>query len=199
MSITPTLTPSAERDQRTFRTVVDCMAKPGKVGRISTESSSGSDSGAAVTLCRCLLDHEVSVAVVGFDPSLSEYILRVTGSRVADLFEADFIVASEFEALAAVEHAKIGSDEFPDASATIILACDRIGAGPVQLELSGPGVPSVRSLSLDGLDPELLESILDRNADYPLGIDVILVSAAGDIACLPRTTRFTIRQISEAG
>jgi alpha-D-ribose 1-methylphosphonate 5-triphosphate synthase subunit PhnH len=37
----------------------------------------------------------------------------------------------------------------------------------------------------------ILESVKEKNSEYPLGIDVILTDHAGNIICIPRSNNFS--------
>ena len=190
MSTTPQLTPSAARDQHVFRTLLSCFARPGTIGRIPHDQSMGSLSGQSVasSVGRCLLDHEVSFAILGLDHSFAEHLLRVTAARSTDLSEAEYVFTSPDQMIPALNDANVGTDEYPDQSATLIVLCDGFGADGSALTLSGPGIQGERSLSVQGVDPEAFDVLSDINADYPLGIDLILTSHDGSVACMPRTT-----------
>jgi alpha-D-ribose 1-methylphosphonate 5-triphosphate synthase subunit PhnH len=43
-------------------------------------------------------------------------------------------------------------------------------------------------MSVDGLHPANLERILKLNQEYPLGVDVFFVDAAGRLAAMPRSS-----------
>ena len=61
--------------------------------------------------------------------------------------------------------------------------------GTMILELAGPGIQKSRAISVLGLDKGEIELIRATRRNYPLGIDIYLVDAAGRCAGLPRTTR----------
>lgn len=195
MSITPQLSSAAARDQHVFRALISCFARPGTIGRIPHDKSFGSNSSASVasSVGRCLLDHEVSFAFAGMDHALAEHLLRVTAARSTDLSEAEYIFAAPEQMISALDVANIGTDEYPDQSATMIVLCDGLGTNGTLLSLSGPGIPDVRDLNVQGVVPEAFDVLSDINADYPLGVDLILVSSDGSVACIPRTTRAEIQ------
>ena len=82
--------------------------------------------------------------------------------------------------------------EEPERSATVVVRVDAIGSGALRASLSGPGIESVQPLSVDGLDVAALHALIERNAVYPTGIDIVLVDPQGRIACLPRSTRIEL-------
>ena len=54
--------------------------------------------------------------------------------------------------------------------------------------LKGPGIDGERALQVDGLPQDFIQQWRENGAQYPLGVDLVLVSD-GAVAALPRTTR----------
>jgi alpha-D-ribose 1-methylphosphonate 5-triphosphate synthase subunit PhnH len=188
MELAVRLTPDAHRDQSVFRALINCMSRPGTIGSLPLNTLQSSPNPAVTAIVRCLVDHEVSFSVVNGDRVFSEQLLRFTGSRQAEPDSADFIIEMDPTSIDAVNSAKIGTDEFPNESATVIVSVDSLASGPLTIHLTGPGVKSRRSLPVRGVTSAVVRAISDRNQDFPLGIDVVLVDADGRIACIPRTS-----------
>jgi alpha-D-ribose 1-methylphosphonate 5-triphosphate synthase subunit PhnH len=97
--------------------------------------------------------------------------------------------------VAAINEAKVGIPTYPETGATVVLAVTHIGksssTGGVQLILEGPGIETREILFVTGLRAELLAALKAKNAEFPLGVDAVLVSADECVICLPRTTRVT--------
>ena len=187
----PVLTPRAAREQRAFRTMLDCMARPGQIGSMQPHERGGQCAG-AVTILESVLDHEVSFAVVPEAPDVVDTLLRFTGSRSTEPAQADFILASEPQHVAAVEIAKLGSFEYPDRNATVLLLVSDLSAAPnggLGLVLRGPGIRDTSHLWVTGLSMGVIPALRERNAGAPMGIDVVLITPHGQVACLPRYTR----------
>ena len=66
------------------------------------------------------------------------------------------------------------------------------GAGTTRLQLQGPGVPGRRELFVGGLHAGWLARRAAWVADFPLGLDLVLVTKQALVA-LPRTTRIEIQ------
>lgn len=191
MPMVPQLTPGAARDHKVFRSLVSGFSQPGTLQSISPDEQLEATHQLAMAsvVCRCLLDHEVSFFTAGFDQDVTEHLLRVTGSHVAELSDADYILTSSSEFETVLNRACTGTDEYPELSATVIVICDRSGLSGATLRLTGPGIPGHRTVNLKGVSAAPFELLADINFDYPLGIDVILVSPDGSVVCLPRTTK----------
>ena len=164
--------------QRVFRCLMKAFAYPGRIVTVAEQE------GEAVTLVLAtLVDASVNLA----DPHhllgpLGLVRLETTGA-VAEA--ADFILLSgqippDFEP-------RLGSLESPHQSATLIVRVDRLGSGPA-LALSGPGIPGTEHLRVSGLSPEWILRRADWVADFPLGIDLLLVDGLR-VAAVPRTSR----------
>lgn len=62
----------------------------------------------------------------------------------------------------------------------------------VTLELTGPGIESMRSVSVRGLARSEIDQLNLTRQGYPLGIDVYLIDGEGHCIGLPRTTRISV-------
>jgi alpha-D-ribose 1-methylphosphonate 5-triphosphate synthase subunit PhnH len=87
----------------------------------------------------------------------------------------------------------MGSDEYPDRSATLIIEVTALRDIDGIAELSGPGIETIRRLEAPPLGLSFWTDLMELHQDYPLGVDVILM-APGAIAAVPRSTRITIRE-----
>jgi alpha-D-ribose 1-methylphosphonate 5-triphosphate synthase subunit PhnH len=81
----------------------------------------------------------------------------------------------------------VGTLTNPHPSATIIMETMHL-SNESSLCLSGPGIKTTHSLSVDGSDA-WLEARAYVNKEYPLGMDLIFVDEAANIASIPRTTK----------
>jgi alpha-D-ribose 1-methylphosphonate 5-triphosphate synthase subunit PhnH len=186
----PTLTPRAAREQQTFRVLLDAMARPGSLSHLPLHSAGG-DFAPAVSALETLVDHEVTFAIAAEAPELLEIVLRQTGGRHAAAAIADYVVCSAAELAGVLGEVKCGELEQPDRSATVICLVAGLfaesGSGDA-IVLSGPGIDGRRVLRADGFDALARRVFSERNGTPPLGVDLILFTAAGDVTCLPRYT-----------
>lgn len=182
----------ADLEQRAFRALLDAMARPGTIHDLPAAREADGVWGSALIAMQCLLDHEVTFAVEADDRSVHEQILRRTGARSAPLAEAGYVLVDAAHAVAAIEAAREGDLEEPERSATVVVRVDAIGSGALRPVLSGPGIQSVQTLAIEGLEAAALRALIERNAVYPSGIDTVLVDQQGRVACLPRSTRIEL-------
>jgi alpha-D-ribose 1-methylphosphonate 5-triphosphate synthase subunit PhnH len=150
-------------------------------------------------LVQTLIDGEVGFKVVGRGAQeAARLISRLTYGRPADLETADFIIILE-EATAeekeeALKKSKVGTLVDPHDSATFLIAVKHFGHGN-DLVLRGPGIKDNALVSLEGQE-DLMGLREGINREYPLGIDMVFVDAAGEILALPRTTQIKRRSSS---
>lgn len=188
--------------QHIFRVVLDALANPGSVQqvilhpRLTAEDTIANPFLASVLMT--LLDHEVSLHVA---PGLAAADLaglmeRRTRTTLVDAGSADFVVAEAATLEPGLpETIRRGSLEYPDDGATLVIdvpSLDQTEAGTLELTLAGPGIESVRRLRLAGVRAAVFHARNRAVANYPMGIDLILVDTAGRVVGLPRTTGISI-------
>lgn len=110
------------------------------------------------------------------------------GASITDAAHAAFVVARGGTAPAADLTLARGDLLAPERGATLVLDCDRIGAGSLRIDCTGPGIAEATAFAVEGLHPAWLELRRRHCARHPLGIDLILCDERR-IAALPRTTR----------
>ncbi len=167
---------------RAFRAAMNAMARPGQIVEIPGASPPEPLSKAAGALILTLCDSETVIHLAGAHdtPAIRAWIAFHTGAPVGSAEAADFAVGT-WDALAPVTRFRIGTPDYPDRSATLMVEVDTLEAAGTAL--SGPGIKDVAHLHLP--DP----AVFDRNsALYPLGWDAYLTRGA-QAAGLPRSTR----------
>jgi alpha-D-ribose 1-methylphosphonate 5-triphosphate synthase subunit PhnH len=183
--------------QRHFRTVLDSMSRPGKINRFAPLPLTPPEGlpRAAVYVGFALLNADVAAHTVGYGAAAESYLRANTQCRIESAAQADFIFLPGEGGVAAINEAKVGIPTYPESGATVVIAVNHIGksysTGGVQLTLEGPGIETREIVFVTGLRAELLAALKAKNAEFPLGIDAMLVSADECVICLPRTTRVT--------
>ena len=178
--------------QSTFRSVMEAMARPGSVQRVTASVGIRSPmmrGMAAIALT--LFDHDTPVWL---DRKMSEttevarWLKFHSGAPiVADSSICHFALIADASALPELDRFALGSNEYPDRSATLILQVASLTHGPAW-ELRGPGIDGVTVLNATFEPKDLFERLAINATLFPRGIDVVLV--AGDaIVAIPRTTR----------
>ncbi|CUK13133.1 Alpha-D-ribose 1-methylphosphonate 5-triphosphate synthase subunit PhnH [Ruegeria denitrificans] len=165
-----------------FRTAMTVMARPGEIRRITGGQPPAPLSLAAGSLLLTLCDPDTGVFLAGAidTDAVRQWLTFHTGAPFVTADQADFAVGT-WHSLAPLGQFRIGTAEYPDRSATLIVECEDLR--PAGSVLTGPGIRDTAHLSLP--DVPALQA---NAARYPLGCDFFFTS--GDkIAALPRSTQ----------
>jgi alpha-D-ribose 1-methylphosphonate 5-triphosphate synthase subunit PhnH len=193
--------------QRTFRTLLDAMSRPGTVRQLPVDP--GEDPEFAI--CSALLDYEVSYAIANpgarTAADLAAFEQRIalqTGCTRVSIADAAFVLS--YGPLSDNEWRDIrrGTLAFPDQGATIIYIVARVGlaygsAHGVSLTLTGPGIEHEQELMLKDLDVHEFAALGRANSEYPMGVDAMFLDRSGRVACIPRSTSVGARPLSAKG
>lgn len=186
---------SGDISQQVFRHVMDAFARPGTLHRLPGEAVPAPLPPALAPLL-ALTDLMAPLAALSTPDAPSEEavdeIARLTGAPVVAPEHARFALAlSAPEDLARLNR---GTHWSPEQGATLVqrvsgaelLAAPEPGAWT----LRGPGVPSQNPVHVRvrGLDADWVRTRADLVDDYPAGVDCLLVTDAGDLLALTRTT-----------
>lgn len=193
----------ARGSQAVFRTALDAMSHPGRPLAMQAEvQAPARGNTAAAVLLLALLDAD---SQLWLSPSLAAgdagaWLRFHTGCvLVSDPTQAQFVWTTHEELLAigAIETLAMGSDAYPDQSATCVIdvpdflsVADGIDIGA--WVLSGPGIDGETRLHVAGLSSAVAAGFLAQravnHASFPRGVDVFLASP-GRIVGLPRSTQ----------
>lgn len=187
MTTTSELAPvwRAGHQQAMYRALITAMAYPGSIHDLGRHL--GDERALTGVLATCL-DQAVSLADASGLCGLAR--LRFLAAGAAPASAADWIAVDGRQA--PTIEPRCGSVVEPEASATLVIDIDRIGAGGRTYVLTGPGIAEHRRLDLAGLDPAWLTARARWCTPFPLGVDMILADNQR-IAALPRTT--TIQEV----
>ncbi len=165
-----------------FRAAMTVMARPGEIRQLVGATPPTPLSVAAGTLLLTLCDPDTGVHLAGeFDTlQVREWLTFHTGAPIVKAPKADFAIGRWKDLMPLIEF-RIGTPEYPDRSATVIV--ETPGLLPRGALLRGPGIKDTARLSLPDVPA------LQANARlYPLGCDFFFT--CGDtIAALPRSTQ----------
>ncbi len=182
--------------QSTFRSVMDAMARPGSVQRITAAAGAPAPmmrGTAAIALT--LFDHDTPLWLdprISGTPHVTKWLKFHTGAPViADSSICSFALIGDACALPGLDRFAFGSNEYPDRSTTLILQVESLTQGPT-LELQGPGIDGSAVLQATIQPTDLFERLAINQALFPRGIDVVLVHD-DTIVAIPRTTRLAAR------
>jgi alpha-D-ribose 1-methylphosphonate 5-triphosphate synthase subunit PhnH len=181
-----------------FRLILDSMARPGKVnnfGKIAIQSVNDLHPASAL-VAFALLNREVTFYTnKNNNPEITEYFIVNTNSKPVEINNADFVFINGTDDGKILLETNTGILEYPEKSATIIIDVDNIYDVPRdqthEIILKGPGVNNEKRVYIRNISNDILQSLKEQNAEYPLGIDVILTDSEGNIMCIPRTNNFS--------
>ncbi len=164
-----------------FRGIMQAMAHSGKIFDIEGAEPPAPLSAAAgcVLLTLCDTDTPVYLAGAADTPAIRAWLAFHTGAPLVGRSECMFALGS-WRDLAPLSSYPIGTSQYPDRSATLIVeSAELTPNGPM---LTGPGIKDSAQLSL----PDIA-AFQDNHALFPLGLDFIF-TCANRLAALPRTT-----------
>jgi alpha-D-ribose 1-methylphosphonate 5-triphosphate synthase subunit PhnH len=182
---------SAVAQQQIFRATLTAMSSPGEIVRISADGTER----ASIAVLAALLDN--SVTLCDYNGTLDESTRRFLQAQPAECKKANYVLAAASENPAVDFTVALGELAAPEAGATLILEGNRICASPnvarssgtvdLCLKISGPGVNGVKTVELSGFRDQWFHRRAEWVADFPLGVDLLLVDAE-NLVCIPRSS-----------
>lgn len=184
--------------QEVYRLVLNSMSRPGYIENLQDKvikcAYHLSCYDGTMLMAIMLLDAEVSFHVLGEkSDELVNQLAELTLAREKSIREADYIfITNDVKPdviKEVIQQVKVGTLINPHESATIIVETSQL-SNDSSLFLEGPGIKRTNTLLVEGADA-WLDARESMNKEYPLGIDMICVDQAANIACLPRTTKIS--------
>ncbi len=190
--LAPAFTDQAKSSQHVFRAVMDALARPGSLSRITEAVTAPPPlNAAAAAVALTLLDFETAFWL---DPMLADcrdaadWLRFHTGATMAhDPSQAAFAFIADTAATPALETFALGTPDYPDRSATLVLQVETF-AGGTPMILTGPGVDGERALAAAPLPKNFIQRLGVNRALFPRGVDLILATH-DTVAALPRSVR----------
>lgn len=176
--------------QIAFRSILRAMSTPGTCVTVPNDLGGAPDglcpatSAIILTLC----DYETPVFFAHPINGISDWVRFYTGAPcVLDPLDAKFALLDGASSEHSFAEFHQGDDRYPDQSATLIIECVSFSGGP-RIRLTGPGIDSETEISPSGLHKHFWKIMARNNAQFPLGVDVIL-TAGFELIALPRSVR----------
>ncbi|WP_299778520.1 phosphonate C-P lyase system protein PhnH [uncultured Roseobacter sp.] len=165
-----------------FRAAMRAMAMPGAIETLTGAAGPAPLSPAASVLLLTLCDPDtpIHLAWAHDTQDVQEWITFHTGAPFVAADQAMFALGS-WEALAPHQDYAIGTAEYPDRAATLIVEMPALAAQGACL--SGPGIETEAQLTV----PDIAFSQVNARL-YPLGVDMFLTHG-NRVAALPRSTQ----------
>jgi len=180
--------------QSVFHAVMHAMANPGRVYALARAAMPPLPLTPELgVIAATLLDHDATVwcdRAVAANADATAWLTFQTGAPQVDgPASAQFALVTEAALLPSFAEFSQGEPEFPDRSTTVVLAVKSFESGQ-GLVLKGPGIDGERRIHIDGLPQDFVAQWRDNGAQFPLGVDLVLV-CDGAVIAFPRTTRIT--------
>ncbi len=165
-----------------FRALMRAMARPGTIETLQSGTPPAPLSVAAGTLLLTLADGDTPVHLAGeTDTKDVRAWLRFHVSAPITAKEDAVFAVGRWQELLPLDAYSMGTPEYPDRSATLIVECEKLESAGTRL--TGPGIKDTTFLSLPDRAPFAL-----NNKRFPLGLDFYF-TCGQRVAALPRSTR----------
>ena len=177
--------------QRTFRSLLEAMAHPGRIVDVAVELQAPSPfHPAAAAVCLTLLDFDTPLWLddAAARPEVIEWLkFHCSVPLVSEPAAAQFALVADVERMPALGAFNAGTAEHPERSATAIVQVWALIGGTGR-RLRGPGIADEVRLDVAGVPAPFWAWVSDNHALFPRGVD-LFISAGQVIAALPRATR----------
>ena len=182
---------------RLFRSILTAFSKPAvAVPLAACPAAPAPLLPAAAAILLSLCDYQTPVWL---SPSLNAEAVRKfirfhTGAPITDTAQdAVFAVLGVDEAKSFLDQFPLGTDEYPDRSATLILQTTNFDAGE-DVTIKGPGLQHPVKFAVAGADGAFWQRVQGNALLFPVGLDFLFASDTA-IAALPRSMSVSFTSI----
>ena len=187
---------NVHESQEVFRTLLDALSQPGTIHHLPQTVSHRFTP--VLAPLAALVSHDVPFSICGGESvATSIAVERATFGRSVEPEFAAFIAALSGHVPDA-STIRRGSPHRPDGGCQISYQISgRLVPGTTResiFSIAGPGVPTVRNVSVEWATDELssLQELLGARSDsWPMGFDIWLVDDFGQVVGIPRTSNIT--------
>lgn len=186
--IAPGLADPSHDAQRLFRAVLDAFSHPGRIVALpDAPAGVGPLSAAATAFVLTLVDRDTPLFLApAFDVApVRDFARFHTGAPIVPR-EADALFALLTpDRTPLLDGFAIGSDPYPDRSATLIVDVPSL-AGGAPRTLRGPGIETRTEVAIAGLPDSFWTEWAANHALFPCGVDVVFTTGT-ELLALPRS------------
>jgi alpha-D-ribose 1-methylphosphonate 5-triphosphate synthase subunit PhnH len=187
-TLAPGLADPAHDAQQLFRAVLDAASHPGRIVSLSAAPAGpGVLSAAATAYLLTLADRDTPVWLASEcdRPEIRDFLRFHAGAPVvARRGEAVFAVLAA-RTPQPMEGFNLGTDAYPDRSATLIMEVADLTTGPTR-QWRGPGIDGRADVAIAGLSDDFWHDWAANHALFPCGVDVVF-TAGTELCALPRS------------
>ena len=193
--IAPGFADASLGSQAVFRAALQALSHPGRPINVDCDMHTPQGTQPAATaFLLALLDADCTVWLSPrHAQAVGPWLRFHTGCSVVDAPEvADFVWVAQGDAMPPLASLALGSDVYPDRSATCVLEAAALHAenSACAWTLRGPGIASTAHLSVAGLADDFAAQWGRNHTHFPRGVDVVFASGT-QLVGLPRTTILT--------
>jgi alpha-D-ribose 1-methylphosphonate 5-triphosphate synthase subunit PhnH len=178
----------AHDSQRLFRAVLDAFSHPGRIVTLPRPPAAiGPLSRAATAFLLTLVDRDTPLWLApAFDTApVCDFVRFHTGAPITNRpADALFAVLTPDRA-PVLESFAIGTDPYPDRSATLLIELPSLTDGPACC-WRGPGIDGRAGVALTGLHDSFWSEWAANHALFPCGVDLVF-AADTSLVALPRS------------
>jgi alpha-D-ribose 1-methylphosphonate 5-triphosphate synthase subunit PhnH len=173
--------------QRLFRAILDAISRPGRIAELA-DAPVGPD-GVSTGAAGCLLtladrDTPLWLAPAFNQDAIRDFFRFHTGAPVvAERNQASFALLGRD--IADLEGFAIGTDTYPDRSATLVIEVPALEGEPART-WRGPGIAGTSRVAIAGLPDAFWQAWTENHALFPCGVDILFV-AGHRLVALPRS------------
>ncbi len=186
-ALAPGLTDPGHDAQRLFRAVLDSFAHPGRIVTLpNLPAGPGMICPATAGYLLTLADRDTPLWLAPeFDlPAVRDFVRFHAGAPiVARRAQAIFAVLAHDSAT--LDDFAIGTDPYPDRSATVVVEVPVLGAGTTR-RWRGPGIDGQAAVAVGGLGDDFWLAWADNHELFPCGVDIVF-AAGSQLLALPRS------------
>ncbi|MEO1617252.1 MAG: phosphonate C-P lyase system protein PhnH [Planctomycetota bacterium] len=168
-----------EQQQAVYRALLRGFSYPGVATPLPSSGVNAVDA-----ICATLVDENADLWLD--EGTIPSRLVSSLGCQLVEPSVADLLVARGDRFALTSDDPKLGTLDRPDASATIVLACQSFENG-IEVRVTGPGVESRNTFFVAGLSVDWLVARDDWCCRYPMGVDLLLVDAK-NVVGIPRTS-----------
>ena len=192
MALRPGFRDPVHDAQAVFRAAMEALSRPGLVRTLPADLAPPEPlTPELAALALALADADTPLwldAPLARSEEVAAYLRFHTGAPVvANPAEAAFALIADPAACPDFSAFALGTPDYPDGSASLILALDRL-TEEGGLAFAGPGIRGAARLDAGPLPADWAARLAANHALFPRGIDLLL-TAPGRLAGLPRSAR----------
>ena len=186
--IAPGLADPTHDSQRLFRAILEAFAHPGSIVGLP-QPPEGVDrlSPAATAFLLTLVDRDTPLWLEpGLDSDAVRSFVRFHAGAAIVTAKADALFAVLTpDGTPTLDGFAIGTDAYPDRSATLLFELPSLGGGPLR-RIRGPGIDGSATIAIPGLPASFWSEWTANRALFPCGVDLVF-AAGSDLLALPRS------------